>query len=223
MPSKLIVASTFKSGLLQQLRVLQTQAASKLMAEFFRTAMTEVPTEDGHAHEALLTAMGELSGELYGREYNKVAREFGPRRSGDPEASKAVKTSFRDDGRAIKIAVQIDLPFMKALETGLLIRVGDLSGNRGPKVLPVLRPQDRGPLYGPRSSKGTIGGLTPNGRKPLSASEAALIRKGVGLLVWEENGVIHRATFRKPTAFGFWRKAVAAVRSAARLYGLKRV
>jgi hypothetical protein len=59
------------------------------------------------------------------------------------------------------------------------------------------------------------------GRSKLSPSEAVNIRRGIGLLVWEENGVIVRQITRRPKAYAFWRKGISAVRARARQLKLK--
>lgn len=220
--SKLIVSDSFFKEIESRLKQAQKKIASDLMAEFFDVVMENVPLEDGHSHEAVLTAMSEMSGELHGKKFNEVARKHISKRSNDPEASSAVTTLIGDDRTEFVAAVDIRLPFMRALEYGLMIRVGDKSRNRGPKVFPVSRPKSKGPLYGARAAKGTFGGLRPGGRTPLSEADRAIIRKGIGILVWEENGVTHRALFRRPKAYRFWSKAISAVRSLAHKYRLKR-
>lgn len=211
----------FKKLVQNRLKLLQKKAASDLMATFFDTVCNECPVEDGHGHEAFMTCMQELSGELSGPRFNQVVRAHVAKRSGDVSASQASMGVVGEAGGEFIARVSIKLPFLRKLDRGLLIRVGDRDGNTGPKVNPVIRPPGKGALYASRASKGTFGGLTPSGRTPLSRSDAAMIRKGVGLLVWSENGSIRRALVRRPRAYGFWRKGMQAVRKRARQLGLK--
>lgn len=204
------------------LRPLQVQVASKLTAEFMDAVMERCPVEDGHAHECFMTAMDELSGELHSPEFNATSRRYQHTRSGDPEASAGATTLIGDNRDRFVVAISISLPFIRKLEYGGTIRVGDKSGNRGPKVDPVIRPPSRGSLYGARHSKGQISGVVLMGRRKLSSAEAVQIRAGVGLLVWMENGTIHRQLTRRPKAYAFWRNGKSAVRAYARQLKLKK-
>ena len=195
---------------------------SKLLARFCDEVMNNAPIEDGHIHEAIITAMAEFSGELYGKDFNSVVRKHLSSRSNDPEASAATHTAIGEVGDELLATLKISLPFVRALEYGYLIRVGDKNKNRGPKVIPVTRPTEKGPLYGARAAKGSFGGLKAANRKSIKDFDRSIIRKGVGILVWQENGVTKRALFRRPKAYRFWGKAFTAIRTLARSLKLKK-
>lgn len=174
------------------LQALGEDAVDRVTDEFSYNLLLGLPVEDGHGHEAFATAMEKLPLPRVSR----VPDEFRGDRSGDPEAIKRGESGWASDKDHVWVSIAARLPFLRHLEEGGTIRVGDLSGNKGPKE---GGPDTGGQLYAPR-----LPGTT-------------------GLLFWEDSGGRHMAKTRNiPSGYKFMAKAVKKARQLAKRLGLKR-
>lgn len=174
------------------LRALGEDAVDRVTEEFAYHLLLGLPVEDGHGHEAFSTAMEKLPLPRVSR----VPDEFRGDRSGDPEAIKRGEAGWSSTEDNIWVSLAARLPFLQRLEEGGTIRVGDLSGNKGPKE---GGPDTGGQLYAPR-----LPGTT-------------------GLLLWHDSRGRHAAKKREiPSGYKFMAKAVKKARQLAKRLGLKR-
>lgn len=175
-------ASTVKLLIRKELIKRKMEAADKALAYLFGKLLTYFPTEDGHAHEAWITAVEKLKGKF--TITDRVVDHHSGKRSNDPTAKKYGHASVKDSQKRLSVVIQNKLPFVRKMEYGLPITVGDESGNQGKKINPVKRPQEKGPLYGRRGP----------------GSE--------GLLVFQQGGRLIKTKVRIPNETGFVDRAI---------------
>jgi len=183
-----------------KLRQMADLASDAITAEFADVLLSHMPIEDGHAHESFVTALRKLGGKYPNTQL--VASSHVSNGSGDATAQ---RYSYGEVGRSAESQVTrfgTLLPFVRKMEYGYRIRVGDMEGRKGPKVRSdgghLLHPP--GTLYGDREPGNT------------------------GLLVWREGGIEFKARTRTPsgTATGFFARAKEAARKTAKELGLQR-
>lgn len=180
-----------KAQTLKHLRSQLLELADEITTTFIVELLTEMPVEDGHAHESFITAAERLRLP----KTKQAAIQFALRASNDPNAKKYAISELNKDADGITLRLGTALPFVRKMEYGLPIKVGDLSGNQGRKRVNgdggLVSPP--GTLYGPRYS-GTE-----------------------GVLLWREGGQTKIAKVRIPsgTDTGFFKKAVNAAKQAA--------
>lgn len=198
----------------QFLKAVEQKVAKKrnslmdvLVAEFLDTVCKELPTEEAHARQAFITAADQAADQLYqsGR-IERVAETHRTTASGDPEAEKAGRGSARATPTSLKVTIDNRLPFVRKLEYGIPITVGDRQGNRGYKENGAV---GEGDLYGPR---------LPSTNEPGTGFSLAFPQ---GWLMWVENGQKHFAKSRNDGPHGFFAKAIAAVKAKAKQYSDK--
>lgn len=176
----------------ERLQKGMAKAGGQITAEFARVSLEHAPAENGHIHEAVLTAVEKTGIQQEFPAALEILSAFSGIRSRDPEASKRGIGQRRQIQNYI-VRMTINLPFAAKMDKGGNIHVGDASGNRGRKVHPMFP----GPLYGSRDAEGS------------------------GVLMWIEGGSIRRAKVRAVPAHGFWKKAAYAARAVAARLGLK--
>lgn len=185
-----INAKDFEKDLMAEMDARMDPLMDGLLSEFFIGIAQKLPVEDGHAHEAFRSA-GDSIVRLMGspRRLKGVIGNIANNASGDPTARKRGVGHYSRGNRSVEALVHIDLPFVYRLEYGINIRVGDMSGNTGPKSKGV-KP---GTLYGKRE-EGTT-----------------------GLLQWREGGKVKRARIRRGVPkHGFFANAINRVKNKAR-------
>lgn len=190
-----------------------------LVAEFLDTVCKELPLEEAHARQAFITAADQVADQLYqsGR-IERTAERHRTTASGDPEAEKAGKGSAKATKTSLKVSLDNRLSFVKALEYGLPITVGDRSGNRGPKGEGMLA---TGSLYSPRNQgMRANAGIPHDGNIPPELQMLLNNRASDrgGYLMWMENGKMRYALERTLKPHGFFAKAIAAVKAKAKQY-----
>jgi hypothetical protein len=170
----------------------------KVSGYFAGKLLTYQPIEDGHAHEAWITAFTKTNSSQLKKLY-AVLDHFENLRSHDPKASTYGDGKLIISDKSSTIFISNKLPFVYKLEHGLPIRVGDESGNKGKKIDPVKRPPDKGPLYGKRS------------------------QGSQGLLVFEKNGQLIKTKVWTPSGddTGFLFRAIKDTVQFIKQNGLK--
>lgn len=175
-----------------------------LVAEFLDTVCQELPPEEAHARQAFISAADQAADMLYqsGR-IERAAEKHRTTASGDPEAEKAGKGSAKTTKTSLKVTLDNQLPFVKKLEYGIPITVGDKQGNRGKKEAGAL---GTGDLYGPR---------LPSTNEPGTGFSLDFPQ---GWLFWVDQSGAHFEKIRHVTPQGFFAKAIAAVQAKAKQY-----
>lgn len=172
----------FRKLLISILRKKKIKVTDEVLAKLVDGVLEGNPIEDGHAHEAWLTAIESLGSPF--SETLQVAGKHANKRSNDPTAKKYGESSVKEDKSSTLVVISNKLPFVKKIEYGIPITVGDETGNKGKKINPVKRPPNKGPLYGKRESGAG------------------------GLLVFERGGRTIKTTVATPTETGFVAKAI---------------
>lgn len=185
MSVEMLNASEFMEEVLNEVRDGMDEVADEMMGELLLGVSEKLPVEDGHAHEAFESASNSIASKLkYSRHINHAIGPFTENGSNDPLAKQHGEGLVSRTEDSISVDLNIHLSFVYKLEYGLPIKVGDLNGNKGRKEANVPRKT----LYGPRETE------------------------GMGLLVWKENGVTHRASIRSGYgAFGFLRHGIQRI------------
>lgn len=148
--SKVRNADKVKKYLMSKITEKMKDVSSDAAAYLFREILQGNPVEDGHAHEAWLSALEKIKSNL--PDVSGVIGQFSSVRSGDATAKKYAQAQVKTDKSSTTVCVSNNLPFVRKIEYGMPITVGDDSGNKGAKINPVKRPPDKGPLYGKRAS-----------------------------------------------------------------------
>lgn len=187
----------FKKSVIKNLEGRQRKIADILLAKLMGHVLDGNPVEDGHAHEAWIKAI--LSLKRYGKfpKLFRIMDSHQRKRSNDPIAAKMGDSDYKATKKSLTVVISNNLPFVRKLEYGIPITVGDGQGNQGKKVDPVKRPPEKGPLYGKRAQ----------------GSE--------GLLVFEKGGRVIKAKTHTPRETGFVKEAVNKAKSFAKSNGLK--
>lgn len=171
---------------------LMRRGADKLCARFFQVVLSNLPREDGHAHEAFLSTIEKsgLLGAVQGGSLQVVLSHFAGHRSGDRRAKRFATGTARGGKSRISFKARVGLPFVRKLEYGGIITVGDLAGRRGVKIDGI------GVLYGRRSTKGR------------------------GVLRFRDASGYHLATQRVISSpFNFLRAGAAKAKASAKRFG----
>lgn len=193
--SKVRNAEKIKKRLKQRLQQKKEDTVEHVLAYLVGKLLTHQPTEDGHAHEAWLVAIDGVE-----KQYptvSRVAAHHDSKRSNDPTAKKYGESSVSQEKQRTTVVISNNLPFVKKIEYGIPITVGDESGNQGKKINPVKRPPEKGPLYGQRQG----------------GSE--------GLLVFEQGGRIIKTKSHVSPHAGFLKRTIEETIQYAKSKGLK--
>lgn len=177
----------------EALRAMAVDALERVTVTFANVLLSGMPIENGHGHEAWMTALEQIPRPKIAR----VPQSNMGVRSGDPEAQKRGKGTYAESSDRVSIALEANLPFLHKLEVGgTSIKVGDLSGNKGTKV----------------GGASTVGELY-----------AARNTTGRGLLMWRDaTGKHFRKEREIPTGLRFMARAVEVARQKASQLGLKK-
>jgi hypothetical protein len=170
------------------------QRGGAVSTVFAKQVLELAPVENGHIHEAMLSAVSKSS---IADDYPPAAQlqaQFAGSRSGDPKASARGNGARSRGNKRYHVRFAINLPFAVKLNKGGTIRPGDEAGNKGRKVPGTKFP---GPLYGPR------------------------LEEGRGVLMWKQGGQTMRARVRTVPAHNFWSAAAWMARTLASRLGLK--
>lgn len=186
----------FVKGLMEQIEKHKETVTDAVLAHLFDNILEKCPVEDGHAHEAWITALIKTNGKY--KKLLGVTDSHNGKRSHDPTATKYGESDVQVSKTKTTVTVTNKLPFVYKLEYGLAIQVGDESGNQGKKINPVKRPPEKGPLYGGREQ----------------GSE--------GLLVFEKNGRLIKTRVWTPRGddTGFVEKSVKETAAYVKSQGL---
>lgn len=192
----------------KQLKQIAHRAAARIAGIVVEDILERTPTEDGHAHEAWLTAAEQLSREAppeVGKKLNESIARHSAKRSNDPRARDGGFGSAVETPDSISLRIENHLDFVSVMEHGgtlVPIEPGGpkeaqyrwkQAGRRGP--MPPT-----GELYGPRLDQS----------------------HGIGMLVWKDaSGVTKRAFSRRVPAGNYVKKAVRLAKQRARQLGLK--
>jgi hypothetical protein len=187
----------FVEALSKRIAQKRNSLTDHLTAVFLETVLNETPIENGHAHQAWISGADQAAEALWqsGR-IERTAEKHRTKASGDPEAEKAGKGTVSRTKTQLIVTIWNKLPFVRKLEYGLPITVGDRGGNRGPKRHGAATIHE---LYAPR---------LPNGKGSWAT----------GFLMWKEGGTWKFSKVRRPPATGAFAKALAAVREAAKRF-----
>lgn len=182
---------------MDQISEHKDKVTDEILAMLFDQILEKNPVEDGHAHEAWITAILQTNGKF--KKLFSVSDSHESKRSHDPTASKYGEATVQSTKTQTLVRITNQLPFVYKLEYGLAIHVGDESGNQGRKIDPVKRPPEKGPLYGKRNQ----------------GSE--------GLLVFEKNGRLIKTKVWTPRGddTGFVEKSFKETASKLQSLGLK--
>lgn len=195
--------NTFKNFLKQKAE----DTMSMLLSKYFGTMLEKMPIEDGHAHQAYLTALEELSGFFFSkRDLASVYRTHRSKGSGDHKAIMAGRGFVDWVGKKLEVRVECNLPFVRKLNEGQTIWPGDEAGRKGIKVSTAegyaakRQAGEKGELYGPR--------LSANSRKG--------VPRGMLVFFSQKAGKVVVKPYETPTRYDFHGQAVAAVKAAAK-------
>ena len=145
------------SGLQQRieraLRARREKAAALATALVMRGVMDNTPVEDGHAHEAWLQASREAASQLgqHGGAITRATADNERFASGDETATRAGLGTVSREARKTTVRLANELGFVRTLEYGGVIEPIAPGGRKEQKV---IRPGQKGRLYGPRLPEG---------------------------------------------------------------------
>lgn len=175
------------------LRSMGVDAVEKVTVTFANVLLSAMPIENGHGHEAVMTALEQVPNARIAR----VPQSNMGVRSGDPLARKAGFAEYGESDAAVSVSLEARLPFLHTLEVGGTIRVGDLSGNQGQKTAGM---ETLGELYASRKGDG----------RP-------------GVLMWRDASGKHFRYIRNVSpGLGFMARAASVARLKAKQLGLKK-
>ena len=135
-----------------------SESLDLIVGDVMTAVSVTTPVEDGHAHEAWMKAtMGVNSGLKHKNGHSASAiNNLSAFASGDPKAVEGGVGTVTKTKGTLKAKLRNHLGFVTILEDGGVISAGDENGNRGVKKTfdgkRNIRPGEKGPLYGPRTS-----------------------------------------------------------------------
>lgn len=176
-----------KAWVLEQLMRRARTVAGEITSAFFESVNANMPVEEGHAHESLGTGLQKVASLT---ETIPTASQMLARGSNDPEAASRGYGTVKESKTSLRVTVGTSAGFVRRLDDGETISVGDLSGSTGRKV-----PGTEGQLYGPRTNKGQ------------------------GFLMWQDAGGKHFALSVNWGPMGFFAQAADAARDTANQLG----
>lgn len=151
--STVAVSPGLKSYIKRTLVHHRLRVAARAAAITAREILDRTPVEDGHAHEAWIQAATQAMGQLspFGGMVRRAIAGNETFASGDPEATKAGWAAVEHDANKTVVTLINRLGFVRKLEYGGVIK----PTSSGRKVKPAARrPDEQGPLYGPRENVG---------------------------------------------------------------------
>lgn len=177
-----------KDSLRRNLLERAKTVAGAVTAEFFDSVSDNAPVENGHIHETFGQALLKIGGEIPG--VGETASKMLSKGSGDVEAASRGYGKASTLTKKVKVSIGTKIGFVKKLDDGQTITVGDARGRSGKKD-----PDGYGELYGPRSNSGT------------------------GFLMWVDGSGKHFALSVNWGPMGFFERAAEAARVKANSLG----
>lgn len=177
-----------KEALRERLNQRAKTVAGEITKSFFESVSDNMPVENGHAHESFGSALQQIA-EL--PEIIGTASQMLSKGSGDAQAASGGYGKVVESTNGIKVTVGTSVGFVKKLDDGDTITVGDGNGSTGWK-----EPGTQGQLYGRRYDHQQ------------------------GFLMWNDAGGKHFALSVTWGPLGFFEQAAEAARNTANQLGV---